>query len=283
MKRDGVSNKYNKYLNDLNSYSTYFNKTYNYNQNLNKYGKFNSYKKNNNYFKKTRTLKDNKYIKNQLIKKNNNVWNQSFDNILSNVNNKIIKNESNNNLTDESTLYQSQKSINENELNSNILSKNLSSSSILLHEDSISSKNSKNNNNENNNLNSKARVFNLKNKFHSRIPNYNNPNDQFNKFNVSSSNDSFANSKVFDNTLILLVKIKVTNDKVLLFKLRRYDHIINKMNLFCEYNKINDYLKKFLVIRILESLNNIYKMNNYRLTQRELDYLINIKNISNNY
>ncbi len=55
------------------------------------------------------------------------------------------------------------------------------------------------------------------------------------------------------------------------------------MNLFCEYNKINDYLKKFLVIRILESLNNIYKMNNYRLTQRELDYLINIKNISNNY
>ena len=280
MKRDGVSNKY---LSDLNSYSTYFNKTYNFKQNLNKYGNFKSYKKNNNYFKKTRTLKDNKYIKNQLIKKNNHVWNQSFDNILSNVNNKIIKNESNNNLTDESTLYQSQKSINENELNSNILSKNLSSSSILLHEDSISSKNSKNNNNENNNLNSKARVFNLKNKFHSRIPNYNNSNDQFNKFNVSSSNDSFANSKVFDNTLILLVKIKVTNDKVLLFKLRRYDHIINKMNLFCEYNKINDYLKKFLVIRILESLNNIYKMNNYRLTQRELDYLINIKNISNNY
>ena len=280
MKRDGVSNKY---LSDLNSYSTYFNKTYNFKQNLNKYGNFKSYKKNNNYFKKTRTLKDNKYIKNQLIKKNNHVWNQSFDNILSNVNNKIIKNESNNNLTDESTLYQSQKSINENELNSNILSKNLSSSSILLHEDSISSKNSKNNNNENNNLNSKGRVFNLKNKFHSRIPNYNNSNDQFNKFNVSSSNDSFANSKVFDNTLILLVKIKVTNDKVLLFKLRRYDHIINKMNLFCEYNKINDYLKKFLVIRILESLNNIYKMNNYRLTQRELDYLINIKNISNNY
>ena len=282
MKRDGVSNKYNKYLNDLNSYSTYFNKTYNYNQNLNKYGKFNSYKKNNNYFKKTRTLKDNKYIKNQLIKKNNNVWNQSFDNILSNVNNKIIKNESNNNLTDESTLYQSQKSINENELNSNILSKNLSNSSIL-HEDSISSKNSKNNNNENNNLNSKGRVFNLKNKFHSRIPNYNNSNEQFNKFNVASSNDSFVNSKVFDNTLILSVKIKVNNDKVLLFKLRRYDDIIKRMNLFCEYNKINENLKKYLVIRILETLNNIYKMNNYRLTQREVEYLINIKKISYNY
>ena len=279
MKRDGVSNKY---LSDLNSYSTYFNKTYNFKQNLNKYGNFKSYKKNNNYFKKKRTLKNNKYIKNQLIKKNNNVWNQSFDNILSNVNNKIIKNESNNNLTDESTLYQSQKSINENELNSNILSKNLSNSSIL-HEDSISSKNSKNNNNENNNLNSKGRVFNLKNKFHSRIPNYNNSNEQFNKFNVASSNDSFVNSKVFDNTLILSVKIKVNNDKVLLFKLRRYDDIIKRMNLFCEYNKINENLKKYLVIRILETLNNIYKMNNYGLTQREVEYLINIKKISYNY
>ena len=58
MKRDGVTNKYNKSLNDLNSYSTYFNKTYNFKQNLNKYGNFNSYKKNNNYIKKTRTNRD---------------------------------------------------------------------------------------------------------------------------------------------------------------------------------------------------------------------------------
>ena len=189
----------------------------------------------------------------------------------------MIKNESNDNLTDESTLYQSQKSINEN-------SSTKANSIILIDEydkkQLIKNTNIKNDKIRQKNLRTKSIVLNLKNKLHySRIPNLN--NNQFNKFNVNSRNTKITNSTIFENTLILSVKIKVDKDKFVFYNLRKYDDLFISMKLFCKLNHINEILVKCLIIQILKTLNNVYKISNYLLTQRDINYLFNIKTFVN--
>ena len=103
--------------------------------------------------------------------------------------------------------------------------------------------------------------------------------EQYNKFNVSFNNNSLINSKIFENTIILCVKFKVSSNKVISFSLRRFDNLFISMKSFCEYNDINKKLTKILIIKVLEALNNIYMINNYLLSGREINYLMNIKNL----
>ena len=203
---------------------------------------------------------------------------------------KLKKNETNDYLTDESTLYQSKKSIKEKEgfnlgkLPTKI--SNLSSFDQYNFDTNISSKNilqelPKNINLKekiNDKIKNKTLIFNLKNTFHSRIP-ISNQIEQYNKFNVSFNNNSLINSKIFENTIILCVKFKVSSNKVISFSLRRFDNLFISMKSFCEYNDINKKLTKILIIKVLEALNNIYMINNYLLSGREINYLMNIKNL----
>ncbi len=53
------------------------------------------------------------------------------------------------------------------------------------------------------------------------------------------------------------------------------------MKLFCKLNHINEILVKCLIIQILKTLNNVYKISNYLLTQRDINYLFNIKTFVN--
>ena len=203
---------------------------------------------------------------------------------------KELKNDgSNDYLTDESTLYQSKKNIKEQEdFNLGKISKTIPNLSSFQYnfDKKILSKNilQKLPNNIhlkekiNDKIKNKGIIFNLKNKFHSRIQN-SNQIEQYNKFNVSSNNNLLTNSKIFDNTIILSVKFKVSSNKVISFNLRRFDNLFNSMKSFCEYNHINKQLTKFLIIKILEALNNIYMINNYSLSARELNYLMNIKSL----
>ena len=130
----------------------------------------------------------------------------------------------------------------------------------------------------NDNLKNKGIIFNLKNKFHSRIQ-ISNQIEQYNKFNVSSKKDSLINLKIIENTIILSVKFKISSNKIICFYLRRFDNLFNSMKSFCEYNHINKQLYKFLIIKVLEALNNIYRINNYLLSAREIKYLLNITNL----
>ena len=130
----------------------------------------------------------------------------------------------------------------------------------------------------NDKIKNKTLIFNLKNTFHSRIP-ISNQMEQYNKFNVSFNNNSLINSKIFENTIILCVKFKVSSNKVISFSLRRFDNLFISMKSFCEYNDINKKLTKILIIKVLEALNNIYMINNYLLSGREINYLMNIKNL----
>ena len=239
------------------------------------------YKKKNHYFKKNRVIKDEKYQKKQFIKRKtedlNNILLKNQISIketnldIKNLGNDIKNEESNDNLTDESTLYQSQKSLNEN---SGILNKTISNSSIFNEENQINifSKTVLQNLTKNINLNQK--LINEKNK---QLKNK--KLNLQNKFNISYNNNSIENSKVFENTLILSVKIKINKNKYVIFNLRKYDDLIKNIKSFCEYNHIDKKLIKVLTIKIFEALNNIYRLNNYILSKREINYLFNINQI----
>ena len=271
-------NTFNQSFDETKSYFLYSNNKQNSKKNL--YSGF--YKKKNYFYKKNRTIREDKYKKNQIVIKKNIELNKNkglniSDNNkeLNNINNdnEIIKNESNDNLTDESTLYQSQKSINEN--------LSTKANSVILIDENEKKKELKNinlNNEKIKTIKTKGFIFNLKNKLHySRIPNLN--NNEFNKFNVNSNNSKITNSRIFENTLILSVKIKVGKNKFVIFNLRKYDDLFKSMKLFCKLNHIDEILVKYLIIQVLKTLNNVYKINNYFLSQREKNYLFNITNI----
>ena len=284
MNREKLISSFNRLNQSFDESKSYF--FYSNNKQSTKKYLYSGFYKKKNYFYIKNTIKEDKYQKKQIIKKktielnNNNRLNISEKNSELNIicnENKMIKNESNDNLTDESTLYQSQKSINEN-------SSTKANSIILIDEydkkQLIKNTNIKNDKIRQKNLRTKSIVLNFKNKLHySRIPNLN--NNQFNKFNVNSCNTKITNSTIFENTLILSVKIKVDKDKFVFYNLRKYDDLFISMKLFCKLNHINEILVKCLIIQILKTLNNVYKISNYLLTQRDINYLFNIKTFVN--
>ena len=288
-------NKFSQSSNDIISYLRFTNMTFNNKSNLH-YG---FYKKKYYFLTKSNSNIEDIIQKKHIIKKRfgisiNQLNNNSIKgNILhSNIKTKQKeqKNEkSNDYITDESTLYQSQNSIIEKDnFNFNKLSKKIPNLSLFQYnfDKKILTKNilQKLPNNINlkekinDNLKNKGIIFNLKNKFHSRIQ-ISNQIEQYNKFNVSSKKDSLINLKIIENTIILSVKFKISSNKIICFYLRRFDNLFNSMKSFCEYNHINKQLYKFLIIKVLEALNNIYRINNYLLSAREIKYLLNITNL----
>ena len=288
-------NKFSQSSNDIISYLRFTNMTFNNKSNLH-YG---FYKKKYYFLTKSNSNIEDIIQKKHIIKKRFGISNNQFNNnsikgniLHSNIKakQKEEKNEkSNDYLTDESTLYQSQNSIIEKDnFNFNKLSKKIPNLSLFQSnfDKKILTKNilQKLPNNINlkekinDNLKNKGIIFNLKNKFHSRIQ-ISNQIEQYNKFNVSSKKDSLINLKIIENTIILSVKFKISSNKIICFYLRRFDNLFNSMKSFCEYNHINKQLYKFLIIKVLEALNNIYRINNYLLSAREIKYLLNITNL----
>ena len=288
-------NKFSQSSNDIISYLRFTNMTFNNKSNLH-YG---FYKKKYYFLTKSNSNIEDIIQKKHIIKKrfgisNNQLNNNSIKGNILHSNIKTKKKEqknekSNDYLTDESTLYQSQNSIIEKDnFNFNKLSKKIPNLSLFQSnfDKKILTKNilQKLPNNINlkekinDNLKNKGIIFNLKNKFHSRIQ-ISNQIEQYNKFNVSSKKDSLINLKIIENTIILSVKFKISSNKIICFYLRRFDNLFNSMKSFCEYNHINKQLSKFLIIKVLEALNNIYRINNYLLSAREIKYLLNITNL----
>ena len=69
------------------------------------------------------------------------------------------------------------------------------------------------------------------------------------------------------------MNVKISKDKIVVFKLRRYDDLFNTIKLFCEINNIREDLIKPIIIKSLEALNNIYKIYNLHLNQNDINEL----------
>ena len=75
------------------------------------------------------------------------------------------------------------------------------------------------------------------------------------------------------------MNVKISKDKIVVFKLRRYDDLFNTVKLFCEINSIKEDLIKPIIIKSLEALNNIYKIYNWKMSKDDINQL----NLINNY
>ena len=228
------------------------------------------------YFKKYNTYDYNKendinYINNHNnYKKNRNEVNDEYY-FIKNNDFKEFKNKNEKrakkkiSIDDNSTFYHSNSTLNELEINeNNILNEN---EKIEIFENKeILRKNS-----QKENLNNKNLHFdNLNNNINKNT----NLNHQ-NKFNLNLFN--VYNNKYFENTEILNINIKISKDKIVEFKLRRFDDLFFTVKLFCEINKIDEKFIKPFIIKILDTLNNIYKIMNYNCDKIDINQIENIK------
>ena len=78
------------------------------------------------------------------------------------------------------------------------------------------------------------------------------------------------------------VNIKISKNETLVFNIRRYDDMFRTVKIFCEINKIDTKLIKPLILHLMKALNYIFYINNTNLTQKEINYLNEIKNKINN-
>lgn len=98
------------------------------------------------------------------------------------------------------------------------------------------------------------------------------------KSKLNLSNINIGNSYYDrENSYILTINIKVSNDETLSFNIRRYDNIFKTVKIFCEINNLDaKYIRPF-ILYIIKALNRIYGIVNLNLTKDEILFLNGIK------
>ena len=107
-------------------------------------------------------------------------------------------------------------------------------------------------------------------------------NKNENKSNNTRQNIISKEYKVnckFENTEILRVNVKISKDKIAVFKLKRFDDIFETIKLFCEINSVDEKLIKPLITKSLSALNTIYQVVNCKLNTQQINLLKKIKDI----
>ena len=106
-------------------------------------------------------------------------------------------------------------------------------------------------------------------------------NEPYNKFNSANSdlNEPIIVPMV-ENTEILKVNVKISKDKNVVFKLRRFDDLFMTVKLFCEINSIEEKLIRPIITKALCTLNSIYQIYNTQLDSRNIKILQMLKTIN---
>ena len=90
-----------------------------------------------------------------------------------------------------------------------------------------------------------------------------------------NNNNLFEKDK--ENTDILEINVKVSEEETLIFKIRRYDDMFKTVKMFCEINKLDIKLIRPLIIYIIRALNSIFGIYNLSLKGDEIQFLKDIK------
>jgi len=85
-----------------------------------------------------------------------------------------------------------------------------------------------------------------------------------------------------ENTEVLKVNVKISKDKTVIFKIRRYDDLFFTVKLFCEINSIDEKFLKPLIIKSLSTLNTIYQIFNNQISSEEISLLKDISQYEKN-
>ena len=98
--------------------------------------------------------------------------------------------------------------------------------------------------------------------------------EPYNKYNSINQdlNQPWINP-IAENTEILNVNVKISKNKNVVFKLRRFDDLFLTVKLFCEINSIDEKFMKPIIIKALCALNNIYQIINTQLDEKNIKKL----------
>ena len=81
----------------------------------------------------------------------------------------------------------------------------------------------------------------------------------------------------FENTVILCVKVKISENNFAYFKLKRFDDIFVTIQYFCEINKLDEKFIKPLIIKSLCAINTIYQVMNSKIDNEKINILKQVK------
>ena len=123
----------------------------------------------------------------------------------------------------------------------------------------------------------------------------NNTNQNFTKINLSDNDlknayyrpknykgDSLSKNgnitqKQDENITILDIGVKISENKVINFKLRKYDDMFEVVKRTCKENDLNENYQNFFIYTIIKALNSIYGIYNLPLKTEEIEFLQNLK------
>ena len=94
---------------------------------------------------------------------------------------------------------------------------------------------------------------------------------------IAIKNDIAERKK--ENTPILEIIIKISDNEIYRFILKRYDDLFQDVEIFCEINKIKTELIGPIIMYIFKALNTIYSIMNIPLNKNEIEFLQKIKNM----
>ena len=80
-----------------------------------------------------------------------------------------------------------------------------------------------------------------------------------------------------ENTCILEINIKFSENKNYYFKLKRFDDLFETVQIFCQINEINTNLYIPIIVYIMKALNSIYGIINIKLNEKEINELLYLK------
>ena len=107
--------------------------------------------------------------------------------------------------------------------------------------------------------------------------------EPFNKYNsINQELNQLWINPIAENTEILNVNVKISKNKNVIFKLRRFDDLFLTVKLFCEINLIDEKFMKPIIIKALCTLNNIYQIFNSQIDEKNIKRLKMINNFHKN-
>lgn len=124
-------------------------------------------------------------------------------------------------------------------------------------------------------INNNINTSNIFNQYLSK--NYSNLNNLLFSKNEEASNlnsqKNNTNDPKKENTCILEINLKFSNNKIHNFKLNRFDDLFETVQIFCQINRLNSNLYIPIIINIMKALNSVYGIYNLELNEKELNEL----------
>ena len=107
--------------------------------------------------------------------------------------------------------------------------------------------------------------------------------EPYNKYNsINQELNQLWINPIAENTEILNVNVKISKNKNVIFKLRRFDDLFLTVKLFCEINSIDEKFMKPIIIKALCTLNNIYQIFNSQIDEKNIKRLKMMNNFHKN-